>query len=133
MAGSSLREWILRWLQTGALDQQQPQGGLAVILAHGGLKVGGGQIFGMGLVRAPLQKEAVADAPEQTGHKHGVRVANPAAIIVMGNVQTLVQAVFDAAKARPVQLQPLLGIEPFGWSAGDEAKVFILAALGLAP
>jgi hypothetical protein len=60
-------------------------------------------------------------------------VANPATIIVMGNVQTLVQAVFDAAKTRSVQLQPLLGIEPFGWSAGDEANVFILPTLGLAP
>ena len=86
----------------------------------------------MGLVRAPLQEEAVADAPEQTGHKHGVRVANPATIIVVGSVQALVQAVFDAAKTRPVQLQPFLGIEPFGGSAGDEANVFILAARGLA-
>jgi hypothetical protein len=104
-----------------------------VILAHGGLEVGGRQIFRMGLMRAPLHEEAVADAPEQTRHKHGVRVANPAAIIVMGNIQTLVQAVFNAAEARPVQLQPLLGLEPFGWSAGDEANVFILATLGLAP
>ena len=103
-----------------------------MILAQGGLEVGGRQIFRMGLMRAPLHEEAVADAPEQAGHKHGVRVANPATIVVMGNVQTLVQAVFDAAKARPVQLQPFLGIEPFGWSAGDEANVFILATLGLA-
>jgi len=104
-----------------------------MLLAHGGLEVGGGQIFRMGLMRAPLHEEAVADTPEQTGHEHGVRMANAATIIVMGNVQTLVQAVFNAAKARPVQLQPLLGIEPFGGSAGDEANVFILATLGLAP
>ena len=69
---------------------------------------------------------------EQTRHEQGVRVANPATIIVMGNVQALVQAVFDAAEARPVQVQPFLGIKPFGWGAGDEAKVFILATLGLA-
>jgi hypothetical protein len=103
-----------------------------VILAHGGLEIGGRQILRMGLMRAPLHEEAIADAPEQTGHKHGVRVANPATIIVMGNVQTLVQAVFDAAKAGPVQLQPMLGIELFGGGAGNEAKVFILATLGLA-
>jgi len=103
-----------------------------VILAHGGLEVGGRQIFRMGLRRAPLHEEAVADAPEQTRHEHGVRVANPATIIVMGNVQTLVQAVFNAAKTRPVQLQPFLGIEFFGCSAGNEANVFILATLGLA-
>ena len=89
-------------------------------------------MLGMRLVRAPLHEEAVADAPEQTRHEHGVRVANPATIIVMGNVQTLVQAVFNAAKTRPVQLQPFLGIEFFGCSAGNEANVFILATLGLA-
>jgi hypothetical protein len=132
VAGFELSGMVLRWLQTGALGQQQPQGGLAVILAHGGLEVGGRQMCRMGLMRTPLHEEAVADAPEQTGHKHGVRVANPATIIVVGNVQTLVQAVFDAAETRPVQLQPFLGIEPFGGSAGDEANVFILATLGLA-
>lgn len=73
-----------------------------MILAHGGLEVGGRQVFRMGLMRAPLHEEAVTDAPEQTGHKQGVRVANPATIIVMGNVQTLVQAVLNAAKTCPV-------------------------------
>jgi len=103
-----------------------------VILAHGGLKVGGGQILGMGLIRAPLQEEAVADAPEQPGHKHGVRMANAATVVIMGNVQTLVQAVFDAAKARAVELQPLLGVELMGLGAGNETNVLLLAALGLA-
>ncbi len=80
MAGSRLREWTLRGLQTRALGQQQPQGGLAVILAHGGVEVGGGQKLRMGLMRAPLHEEAVADAPEQTRHEQGVRVANPATL-----------------------------------------------------
>ena len=83
-------------------------------------------------MRAPLHEEAVADAPEQAGHNHAVGVANSATIIVMGNIQTLVQAVFNAAKPRPVQLQPLLGIEPVGGSAGDETNVFIWATLCLA-
>ena len=122
--------YFLRWFQAGALGEQQAQGCLAVVLAHGGLEVGGRQIFWMGLMGAPLHEEAVADAPEQAGHQHGVRMANPATIIVMGNVQTLVQAVFDAAKTSAVEFQPLLGVEPLGWSAGDEADIFILAALG---
>jgi hypothetical protein len=103
-----------------------------VVLAHGGLEVGGRQIFWMGLMGAPLHEEAVADAPEQAGDPHGVRMANPAPIVVMGNVQTLVQAVFDAAKTSAVEFQPLLGVEPLGWSAGDEADIFVLAALALA-
>ena len=83
-------------------------------------------------MRAPLHEEAVADAPEQPGHQHGVGMANPATVVVLGNIQTLVQAVFDAAKTRPVKLQPLPGVELLGFGAGNEANVLILAALGLA-
>ena len=132
VAGSTFVGLFLRWLQTGTLGKQPAQGCLTVILAHGCLEVGSRQICRMGLLRAPLHEEAVADAPEQPGHKHGVRMANPATIIVMGNVQTLVQAVLDATKPRPVKLQPLLGVELLGLGTGNEANVFILAALGLA-
>ena len=132
VAGSTFGDLILRWSQTGTFGKQQAQGRLRVILVHGGLKVGGGQIFGMGLMRAPLHEEAVADAPEQSGHKHGVRMANAATVVIMGNVQTLMQAVFDAAKARAVKLQPFLGVELLGLGAGNEANVLILAVLGLA-
>jgi hypothetical protein len=122
---------ILRRLQSWALDKQQAHGGFTVFLTHGGLEVGSRQMFRMALMSAPLHEEAVADAPEQTGHKHGVRVANPATIIVVGDVQTLVEAVFDTAKTRSVQLQPLLGIELFRWGTGNEANVFLLATFGL--
>jgi len=56
--------YCLRWLQAGMLGKQQAHGCLTVILAHGGLEVGGRQIFGMGLMRAPLPEEAVANAAE---------------------------------------------------------------------
>lgn len=122
----------LRRFQAGSLGKQQTDGRLAVILAQGGLEVGGRQKLGMGLMRAPFQEEAVADAPEDTSHEHGVRMVNAATIIIVGNVQALVQAVFDAAITRPVELQPLLGVEFLGFGAGEEADVFVLAALGLA-
>ena len=133
MAGPTFGLFLGR-LQTGALGKQQPHGGLTVVLAQGGLEVGGRQKLRMGtaLMGAPLHEQAIADAPEQTGHKHGVRVLDAATIVVMRNVQTLVQAVFDAAKSRPIQLQPLLGIELFGWGAGNQADVFILSTVGLA-
>ena len=83
-------------------------------------------------MRAPFHEQAVANAPEHSGYNHGVRMANPAAVIVMGDVQSLVQTVFDAGKAPPIKLQPPLGIELFGPGTGDEAKVLILASLGLA-
>lgn len=35
-------------------------------------------------------------------------VANSATVVILGDVQTLVEAVFDTAKTRPVQLHPLL-------------------------
>jgi hypothetical protein len=67
--------------------------------------------MGTGLMGAPLYEEAVADAPEQTGHKHRVRVADAATIIVMGNVQTLVQAVFDAYRYQ--KIHPFPGVVLF--------------------
>src|ERR1017187_3632262 len=76
VADSTFVGLFLRWLQTGTLGQQQAQGGLTVILPHGGLEVGGRQVFRMGLMSAPFHEETVADAPEQPGHKHGVRMAN---------------------------------------------------------
>src|SRR5260370_21783842 len=59
-------------------------------------------------------------------------MANPATIIVVRNVQTLVQTVFDAAETGAIKLQPLLGIEFCRLGTGNEANIFILAALGLA-
>ncbi len=127
----------------------RPVAGRSLGLFYGGFKVGhlannkrmaglqcsspmAAQIFRMALMSAPLHEEAVADAPEQTGHKHGVRVANSATVVILGDVQTLVEAVFDAAKTRPIQLQPLLGIEFLRWGAGEQANVFLLATFGLA-
>ena len=51
---------FLRWLQTGALGQHRAHGRLTVILGHGGLEVGGRQVFGMGLMRAPLGEAKVS-------------------------------------------------------------------------
>ena len=83
-------------------------------------------------MRAPLHEQTVADPAEQTRHKHPVRVANSATIIVMGNIQPLMEAVFDAAKTGPVKFQPLLGVELGRWGAGEKSDLLVLAALGLA-
>ena len=55
---------ISRWPQIGTLGEQQAHGGLTVVLSHGGLKIGGRQILRMGLMRAPLHEQTVADAAE---------------------------------------------------------------------
>ena len=83
-------------------------------------------------MRTPFHEEAVADAAEQTRDEEGARVANAAAIVVVGNVQALVQTVFDAAKTSPVQFQPLLCVEFLRLSTGQQGDVFILATVGLA-
>src|ERR1700730_14994584 len=87
-----------RWFQAGTLGKQQAHGDLTVVLAHGRLEISGRQILRMGLVRAPLHEEAVTDAAKQARHEHAVRVANPATVIIVGNVQTLVESVFDGGK-----------------------------------
>ena len=83
-------------------------------------------------MRAPLHEKAVADAAEQTGHKHRVGVANSATVIVMGSIQPLMEPVFDATKSGPIEFQPLLGLELGRLGAGEKSDVLVLAALGLA-
>src|SRR6266478_1262745 len=59
-------------------------------------------------------------------------MANPATIIVVRNVQTLMQSVFYAAETGAIKPQPLLGIESCRLGTGDQANVLLLAAVGLA-
>lgn len=103
-----------------------------MLLAHGRLEIGGSHMLGMRLVGTPLHEQTVAEAAEQTGHEHGRGAANAAAVVVVRNVQPLVQAIFDAAKARPVEFQPLLGLKFVRPGAGQQRDLFVLAAWGLA-
>lgn len=103
-----------------------------MVLAQGRAEIGGGQMLGMGLMRAPFHEQAVAKAAEQTRHKHGRCAANPTAVVIMRGVQPLMETIFDAAKTGAVKLQPLLGVESVGFRAGQQRHLFILSALGLA-
>jgi hypothetical protein len=103
-----------------------------MLFAHGGVKVGRRQIFRMGLMGPPLHEEAIADAKEQPHDEHAGGEANPAPVVVVRDIQALMQAVFDAAKTGPVELQPPLGVEFIGLRAGEQGDVFVLAAVALA-
>ena len=103
-----------------------------MLLTHRRLKVGGGQMLGMSLVATPLHEEAVAHAAEHPHDGHGRRAANAGAVVILRDVQPLMQAIFDAAKAGPVKLQPFLRIEFVRLGAGQQADVFVLTAFGLA-
>ena len=102
-----------------------------MLLAHSGVKVGGGQILGVRLTGTPLHEEAVAQAAEQTHDVQAGRETDAAAVVVMRNVQALMQTIFDAAKTSPVQRQPLLRGELLWLGAGQQANLFIVAAFGL--
>jgi hypothetical protein len=123
---------FLRRFQIGVLGKEQSQRWATVVFTHGCLKIGRGQILRVALMRAPFDEEAVANAAEQSRDEHAASVANPATVVVVRSVQTLVQAVFDAAKASSIEFQPPLCIEPLWFGAGQQSNVFLLAALGLA-
>ena len=100
------------------LSQNQAQSRATMVFGHGRLEEGCGLVLGMRLVGAPFHEQAVAEASEQAHDEHAGGEADAAAVVVLGDVQALVQAVFDAAKAGLVQVQPLLGVESFGSGAG---------------
>jgi len=59
-------------------------------------------------------------------------MANSATVIIVGNVQTLVKPIFNAAKSGTIKLQPPLGVELGRFGAGDESDILILATFALA-
>ncbi len=69
-------------LEFGVFAGNEADGFGEIVLAHGGLEVGGGLVFGFGVLAAPLDEEAVGQAAEHAEDPQAVGVANPAAIIV---------------------------------------------------
>ena len=77
---------------------------------QGAEKVGGGLVPGFVLLAAPMHEQTVAEAAQHPYHPHGAGLAHPALIIVMGDVQALVQAVFNAPGGA-IGLQPLRRVQ----------------------
>lgn len=102
-----------------------------VIFPHGGLEVSGGFEVGFGLVATPLHKEAVGQAAEHAQNPQGLGPTYPAAVVVEGNVQALMEAIFNPPPLA-VGLQPVRGIELVWWKARHEAHGLVLAARALA-
>jgi len=86
----------------------------------------------MGLMGPPFHEKAVADAAEQTHDEDARGDTNPAPIIVVRDVQALVEAVFDAAKTGPVEIEPPLCVQFLRPSAGEQGDVLVVATIGLA-
>ena len=79
----------------------------------------------------PFHEEAVGNAAEHAQDPHGVGALHAAAIIIVRDVQSLVQPVFDTPTLT-VELQPLFGGKRGGRCAGNEHDLFGFPALGLA-
>ena len=101
-----------------------------MFLGHASLEIGRGQVLGTGLVLSPFHKQAIGQASIHSQNQHGFWVLHPATIIVVGDVQSLMEPALDAP-ALPIELQPLLRIEPFGRCTGNQSHLFVLASLGL--
>ncbi len=76
-----------------------------MVFGHKGLEVGGGDVVRAGLMSAPLHKEAVGDAAKHPQDPDAVITLDAAPVIVVGNIQALMQAAFDAPSL-PVEPQP---------------------------
>ena len=77
---------------------------------QGAEEVGGGFVSGLVLSAAPMHEQAVAQAPEHTHDPHRLWFADPALVVQMRHIQSLVESAFDAPSG-PVVTQPLGGIQ----------------------
>jgi hypothetical protein len=90
-----------------------------VVLGHDGLKVGGGLMVGFTLAGAPFHEETVAQPSEHPHHPNPLGTLDPATIIVVRNIQTLVSATFNAPRVT-IKPEPFWGRELLGRGAGDQ-------------
>jgi hypothetical protein len=118
-------------LKFRALAKNQAQGCPAVILRHGGLEIGCGLVLGVGLAGTPFHAQTVAQTAEHAHDPQARSLADAATVIVLRNIQSLVQAIFDAP-VDSIEMEPSWGVEFVGWGAGQQADFLLLAAGSLA-
>jgi hypothetical protein len=79
-----------------------------MIFSHKGLEVSGGDMVWATLMGPPLDKEAVGDTAKHAQDPDAIITLHAAAVIVVGHVQALMEAAFDAPTL-PVEIQPQQG------------------------
>jgi hypothetical protein len=67
-----------------------------MIFGHESLERGGGDVVRAAFLGAPLHKNADGHAAKHPQDPDAVITLNPAPVIVVGNIQALMQAAFDA-------------------------------------
>lgn len=95
---------------------------------HIGMKIAGHEVSRLGLARAPFHEEAVGQTAKDAQHVHGIGMSDAGTVVVLGHVQPLVQAVFDAAEAGAIKPQPSLGVQLGRRRAGQQGDGLRLAA-----
>ena len=71
-----------------------------MIFGQSSLEVSGGLVLWVRLIGTPFHEEAVGEPSKHAHDPHAFGLADAAS--VLGNIQTLVQAIFDTAKASAV-------------------------------
>jgi hypothetical protein len=95
------------------------------------LKVRGGAVVRLFVLRAPVQKVAVGQTTKHAHNPEALGTANATAVIVLGNVQAQMKAGFDIP-AQAIIVEPSLGVK-LGWfQAGHQGDQLIVAAGALA-
>jgi len=102
-----------------------------VVGAEMALEVGGGFVVWVGELSFPLHEEAVGEAAHEAKEEHTVGMADAAAVVVVGDIQTLVEAAFDAP-GLTVELEPACGVEACWFHTGNEADFLWRVALEMA-
>jgi len=79
-----------------------------MLQGHFVVEIGQGGFSPFGILPAPVDEKADANAPELAQDPHGVALAYAAAIFIGADIQALVQASFNAPIGT-LRLQPLRG------------------------
>ncbi len=107
------------------------EGFASMFFGHQGLEIGRGVVLGTALMLAPFHKQTVGDATEHSENEDTFVALDPAAIVIVGDIQPLMQATFDPP-ALAVEEQPWQSLEPFRLGAANQSDFFVFSALSLA-
>ncbi len=102
-----------------------------MFFGHQGLEIGSGDVLGTALMLAPFHKQTVGDATEHSENQDAFVALDPAAVVIVGDIQPLMQTTFDPP-ALAVEEQPREGFEFLKRGTGNQSDFLVFAALGLA-
>lgn len=102
-----------------------------MILSQKALEGSGCDVGGSAACGAPLHINADGNPPEHAQHPDTRIALHPAAVIVVGDIQALVQTVFNAPPLA-IELEPQAWTQPLGRGTGDQGHFFVLSSGALA-